>query len=101
MNMFESIGLTIEEREEIIDKYDASFLKEIIENKELFLQNYEIFMKHDFSNYINDIVLRYLPIFIIEPCVLEGKIIELINVHGNNYVDIISKNMELLEVLLW
>jgi len=97
--MLEKIGLTQSEIEEITEKFDDNLLKTMIEEETLFLENYYIFKKYNFD-YINEIVVYFLPIFTNDSLYLENKLKELITELGEEYLDKIGEDLTLLEVLL-
>ena len=83
--------------EELYDNYDISYLKSIDEDN--FNKIYNLFKKYKFD-YMEDIILRYIDIFELEPAIVESKLNKLIKVLSSKYVDIIGNNMTYLEYIM-
>ena len=82
---------------QIIKKYDKEYLNLI--DEELFLRNYEIFQKYNFY-YIDEIILYYLELFELDNEELDIKLQYLIKKLGYDYLEIISKNIFILDNIL-
>ena len=96
--MFEELGFSQSEKDAILEKFDDDFIRAVIENKQLVLENYQIFQKYNFTD-INEIACYYLPI-INDSKYLETRLKLLIAELGEDYLTRIGENMDLLEVLL-
>lgn len=87
---FDSLG-------ELYQNYDIGYLKNIDENN--FKKIYDLLEKYKFS-YMEDIILRYLDIFLIDYTVVCERLGKLVKMLGNDYVDIIGENMVYLEYII-
>ena len=83
--------------EEILDSYDEHFLKNLEEKK--FIIIYKIFIKYNFY-FIEDIIIKYLELFTMDPVILEEKILDLIDELGKNYQYKIGNDLRYLEKLV-
>lgn len=82
---------------EVIDNYDYNYLCSLNYNN--FKDIYNILVKNNF-NYINDIILKYLELFELEPMYVDGCINGLKQLLGNNYVNIISNDMRYFGLII-
>ncbi len=89
--------LNEEEKTLLLEKYDIEYIKTIdIHN---FHDVYSLFYRYHFP-YINDIIIKYLEIFTLNPAHVEEKILLLKVEYGNDYIDIIGQNLSILEFIL-
>lgn len=95
--MFLKNYLTDLEYQELLDTYDYRYLEGL--DKKLFFKNYQILVKYNFD-FINDIILRYLEIFLEDSITLEKNILKLIKELGVNYKDIISHDLRYIDKLI-
>ena len=95
--MFLKDYLTDLEYQELLDTYDYRYLEGL--DKKLFLKNYQILVKYNID-FINDIILRYLEIFLEDSITLEKNILKLIKELGVNYKDIISHDLRSIDKLI-
>ena len=82
---------------QVIDNYEYEYLCNIDYNN--FKQVYDILVKYYFD-YIEDIILRYIELFELEPKYVENSINILINKLGNNYVRIIGNDMRYFDNII-
>lgn len=82
---------------QVIDNYEYEYLCNIDYNN--FKQVYDILVKYYFD-YIEDIILRYIELFELEPKYVEESIIKLIGKLGNNYVRIIGNDMRYFDNII-
>ena len=80
--------------DKIINKYSNSVLKNL--NKDN-INNIIFFLKKENCNYIEDLLEDYLDLFIIDYQEFVEKYNELNKKYDNNYLYLVSKNMDLLE----
>lgn len=83
--------------EDLYLKYDEDFLNNMDEKK--FDEIYNIFIKYKF-NYIEDIISNYIEIFVLEPFIVEKKVNNLYKSLGEDFVEYISNEMNLLEYII-
>ena len=82
---------------QVIDNYEYEYLCNIDYNN--FKQVYDILVKYNFD-YMEDIILRYIELFELEPKYVENSINILINKLGNNYVRIIGNDMRYFDNII-
>jgi hypothetical protein len=82
---------------QVIDNYEYEYLCNIDYNN--FKQVYDILVKYNFD-YMEDIILRYIELFELEPKYVENSINMLINKLGNNYVRIIGNDMRYFDNII-
>lgn len=82
---------------QVIDMYDESYLNSI--NESNFREIYQLFKKYNFV-FIEDIILKYLEIFELDFKEVYRGIEKLKNKLGDNYMSIISSNMDYLSEIL-
>ena len=82
---------------QVIDNYEYEYLCNIDYNN--FKQVYDILVKYNFD-YMEDIILRYIELFELEPKYVEESIIKLIGKLGNNYVRIIGNDMRYFDNII-
>ena len=78
----------------VLDNYEESYITLLDEKK--FIKIYEIFKKYGF-NYIDDIILKYLDIFMLDEDEVINGIISLKKELGENFVNIIGNDLTYLE----
>ena len=78
----------------ICGNYSLDYLINLNENN--FKRVYNILKTNDFY-YINDIILNYLELFEVEYIYVEKALNTIKNILGENYVQIIGKNMPILD----
>ena len=77
----------------IYDNYEDFYLRELDEIN--FIEIYNLFKKYNFY-YINDIVLAYLDLFMLDKEIVEKGIIKLKEKLGDNFIFIIGNNLSYL-----
>ena len=82
----------------IYESYDEDYINNICNNYDID-KNIEILNKYGFNN-LEDILLNDINILIIEPNKLEKRLSVLKDIIGDNYVDTINDNIELLDKLI-
>jgi hypothetical protein len=82
---------------QVIDNYEYEYLCNIDYNN--FKQVYDILVKYNFD-YMEDIILRYIELFELEPKYVENSINMLINKLGNNYIRIIGNDMRYFDNII-
>lgn len=82
----------------IYESYDEDYINNICNNYDID-KNIEILKKYGFNN-LEDILLNDINILIIEPNKLEKRLSVLKDIIGDNYVDTINDNIELLDKLI-
>ena len=82
---------------QVIDNYEYDYLSSLDYNN--FKQVYDILVKYNFD-YMEDIILRYIELFELEPKYVENSINMLINKLGNNYVRIIGNDMRYFDNII-
>lgn len=82
---------------QVIDNYEYEYLCSFDYNN--FKQVYDILVKYGFD-YIEDIILRYIELFELEPKYVENSINMLINKLGINYVRIIGNDMRYFDNII-
>lgn len=83
--------------DQVINNYEYDYLSSLDYNN--FKQVYNILIKYNFD-YIEDIILRYIELFELEPKYVEDNIIKLISKLGNNYVRIIGSDMRYFDNII-
>lgn len=83
--------------EELYENHDIEYLKNIDEDN--FNEIYNLFKKYNFD-FIEDIILRYIEIFVIDYNTVEIRLNNLIKALGDNYIDIIGNDMSYLEYIV-
>ena len=81
----------------IYDNYDNDYLNVLDEDN--FQRVYNLLIDNDF-NFINDIVLNYLELFEIDIKYVSLALIDIKKILGDNYVNIISNNMSILDKVI-
>ena len=81
----------------LYDVYDSEYINSLDEAN--FIRIYEVFRKYKFY-FIDDIILNYLEIFMLDSWLVENKILELIDKLGNKYMYIIGSDIRYLESVL-
>lgn len=82
---------------QVIDNYEYDYLSSLDYNN--FKQVYDILIKYNFD-YIEDIILRYIELFELEPKYVEESIIKLIGKLGSNYVRVIGSDMRYFDDII-
>lgn len=77
----------------VYDSYEDFYLNDLEEDN--FLEIYNLFKKYNFY-YINDIVLAYLDLFMLDKEIVERGIIKLREKLGDRFVYIIGNNLSYL-----
>ena len=80
----------------LLENYDEKFLNSLDEKN--FLKVYKVFKKYDFY-FINDIILKYLDLFLEDSKDIEKRILIIKEDLGDYFVFKIGKNLEFLELL--
>ena len=80
--------------------YGEEIIKDITNNKDEIQKNINYLYNLNFYD-VEDIFERITPLFIDDNKTFKNKIDNLINKIGNNYVEEIENNLELLEDLIW
>ena len=81
----------------LYDVYDSEYINSLDEAN--FIRIYEVFRKYKFY-FIDDIILNYLEIFMLDSWLVENKILELIDKLGSKYMYIIGSDIRYLESIL-
>lgn len=81
----------------VLDNYEESYLNSI--DEENFIKIYEVFKKYCF-NYIDDIILKYLDIFMLDEDEVINGIISLKKELGDDFVNIIGNDLAYLEKIV-
>ena len=81
----------------LYDVYDSEYINSLDEAN--FIRIYEVFRKYKFY-FIDDIILNYLEIFMLDSWLVENKILELIDKLGSKYKYIIGSDIRYLESIL-
>ena len=81
----------------LYDVYDSEYINSLDEAN--FIRIYEVFRKYKFY-FIDDIILNYLELFMLDSWLVENKILELIDKLGNKYMYIIGSDIRYLESIL-
>ncbi len=83
--------------EELFQNYDIDYLKNVDEKN--FEEVYQVLKKFRID-YIEDIILGYLDIFVMKPDQVEKKLLNLKKVLGENFVKIIGDDLSYLEYIV-
>ncbi len=86
-----------EELDELFENYHISYLKNI--DSILFEQNYQLLVSLGFD-YMEDLVIKYLALFTLDTSILEKRLRILKNMLGENYIEIISNNLTILDSII-
>ena len=86
-----------EELEELFENYNISYLKSI--DPILFEKNYRLLIELGFD-FMDDLILKYLPLFTIKTEILNQRLLILKETLGQSYLDIISNDLTILEVIM-
>ena len=81
----------------LYDVYDSEYINSLDEAN--FIKVYDILKKYKFY-FIDDIILNYLEIFMLDSWLVENKILELIDKLGSKYMYIIGSDIRYLESIL-
>lgn len=81
----------------LLETYQENYLETIDENN--FNKIYNLFKKYNFY-FINDIILKYLDIFTLDPDKVNNEILNLKEMLGENFVYLIGDNMRYLKIIL-
>ena len=95
--MFYNKYLDFDDIEELYDNYDVNVLNNI--DKDNFDKIYNLFKSYKFD-FIEDIILKYFDIFILEYKDVNDKLNRLVKALGDNYIDIIGNDMSYLEYIV-
>lgn len=82
---------------ELMNNYDYNYLCSLDYNN--FKDVYNIFVKYRFD-YIQDIILKYIELFDLEPNYIEECIIKYREKLGNDYVNIMGNDMRFFGLML-
>ena len=95
--MFYDKYLDFDDIEELYDNYDVNVLNNI--DKDNFDKIYNLFKEYKFD-FMEDIILKYFDIFILEYKNVDNKLNRLVKALGENYIDIIGNDMSYLEYIV-
>ena len=95
--MFYNKYLDFDDIEELYDNYDVNVLNNIDKNN--FDKIYNLFKSYKFD-FIEDIILKYFDIFILEYKNVDDRLNRLVKALGDNYIDIIGNDMSYLEYIV-
>lgn len=95
--MFYTKYLDEDYAEELYDNYDVNVLNNV--DKDNFDRIYNLFKEYKFD-FIEDIILRYIEIFVLDYNTVEIRLNNLIKALGDNYIDIIGNDMSYLEYIV-
>ena len=95
--MFYDKYLDFDDIEELYDNYDVNVLNNI--DKDNFDMIYNLFKEYKFD-FIEDIIIKYFDIFVLEYKDVDNKLNRLVKALGDNYIDIIGNDMSYLEYIV-
>ena len=95
--MFYDKYLDFDDIEELYDNYDVNVLNNI--DKDNFDKVYNLFKEYKFD-FIEDIIVKYFDIFILEYKNVDDRLNRLVKALGDNYIDIIGNDMSYLEYIV-
>ena len=95
--MFYNKYLDFDDIEELYDNYDVNVLNNI--DKDNFDKVYNLFKEYKFD-FIEDIIVKYFDIFILEYKNVDDRLNRLVKALGDNYIDIIGNDMSYLEYIV-
>ena len=95
--MFYDKYLDFDDIEELYDNYDVNVLNNI--DRDNFDKIYNLFKEYKFD-FMEDIILKYFDIFILEYKNVDNKLNRLVKALGDNYIDIIGNDMSYLEYIV-
>lgn len=95
--MFYDKYLDFDDIEELYDNYDVNVLNNI--DKDNFDKIYNLFKEYKFD-FIEDIIIKYFDIFVLEYKDVDNKLNRLVKALGDNYIDIIGNDMSYLEYIV-
>lgn len=95
--MFYDKYLDFDDIEELYDNYDVNVLNNI--DRDNFDKIYNLFKSYKFD-FIEDIILKYFDIFILEYKDVNDKLNRLVKALGDNYIDVIGNDMSYLEYIV-
>ena len=95
--MFYDKYLDFDDIEELYDNYDVNVLNNI--DKDNFDKVYNLFKEYKFD-FIEDIIIKYFDIFVLEYKDVDNKLNRLVKALGDNYIDIIGNDMSYLEYIV-
>lgn len=95
--MFYDKYLDFDDIEELYDNYDVNVLNNI--DKDNFDKIYNLFKSYKFD-FIEDIIIKYFDIFVLEYKDVDNKLNRLVKALGDNYIDIIGNDMSYLEYIV-
>ena len=81
----------------LYDNYEEFFIESLDEKN--FKKVYNILKNNNF-NYINDIIINYLELFTIEPKYVFNALIDIKNILGKDYVNMIGNDMTILDRII-
>lgn len=82
----------------ILKVYDASVLENIEPDN---FEKIIAYLQKEAIDYIEDIIVTYLDIFLLDALEFQKRWEKLKKQYGNNYYHILKENMEILEEVLW
>ena len=83
--------------ENIIDTYGEDIKEDILENKDIVLENYNFLQELNII-YVDEIFKRYITIFLDED--FKNKVNKLISNLGEDYIEKIEENISIFDSLL-
>ena len=83
--------------ENIIDTYGEDIKEDILENKDIVLENYNFLQELNIIS-VDEIFQRYIPIFLDEN--FKNKVNKLISNLGEDYIEKIEENISIFDSLL-
>ena len=95
--MFYDKYLDFDDIEELYDNYDVNVLNNI--DRDNFDKIYNLFKEYKFD-FIEDIIIKYFDIFVLEYKDVDNKLNRLVKALGDNYIDIIGNDMSYLEYIV-
>ena len=95
--MFYDKYLDFDDIEELYDNYDVNVLNNI--DRDNFDKIYNLFKEYKFD-FIEDIIVKYFDIFVLEYKDVDNKLNRLVKALGDNYIDIIGNDMSYLEYIV-
>ena len=95
--MFYDKYLDFDDIEKLYDNYDVNVLNNIDRNN--FDKIYNLFKSYKFD-FIEDIIIKYFDIFVLEYKDVDNKLNRLVKALGDNYIDIIGNDMSYLEYIV-
>lgn len=79
---------------EVLDNYDYDYLESL--DYDIFTKNYILFKNKKFY-FIEELIIKYLDIFMLDSDIIESALYEIEKVYGTDYILFIGHNLDILE----